>query len=42
MKYVFLTLGIEAILFLVWIIIKAKQEIKEEESQKIQTWNLCE
>jgi hypothetical protein len=42
MNYVFLTLGVEAILFLVWIIIKAKKEIKEEESQRMVTWNLWE
>jgi hypothetical protein len=42
MHYVFLTLGVEAILFLVWIIVKVKQEIKEEDRQRIETWNLWE
>jgi hypothetical protein len=32
MKYVLLTLGIEAVLFLTWVFFEAKRQIKEEES----------
>jgi hypothetical protein len=42
MKYVFWTLAIEAALFTIWIFYKAYKEIKEEERERMETWNLWE
>jgi hypothetical protein len=42
MLYVLWTLGIEAILFVIYIFYRAKKEIREEEGRRMETWNLWE